>query len=65
MLNTFIANLGSTGVARKNRYRMEITGKGPEAVGGFNRDYAMMGESLECPGQIMMSSADTLRYGPQ
>ena len=44
---------------------MEITGKGPEAVGGFNRDYAMMCESLEFPGQNMMSSADTLRFGPQ
>ena len=65
MLNTFIANLGSTGVARKNRYRMEITGKGPAKVGGFKEDYALMCESIEFPGQNMMSSADTLRYGPQ
>ena len=65
MLNRFIANLGSTGVATKNRYKIEITGRGPQAAGGFKEDYALMCESIEFPGQNMMSSADTLRYGPQ
>ena len=65
MLNRFLANISSTGVARKNRYKMEITGSGPQAAGGFKEDYALMCESIEFPGQNMMSSADTLRYGPQ
>ena len=65
MLNRFLANISSTGVARKNRYKMEITGRGPQAAGGFKEDYALMCESIEFPGQNMMSSADTLRYGPQ
>ena len=65
MLNTFIANLGSAGVARKNRYRISISGPGPAGAGGFHVYSAMRCESIEFPGQNMMSSADTLRFGPE
>ena len=65
MLNTFLSTLNATDVARKNRYRISISGPGPQAAGGFEVYSAMRCESIEFPGQNMMSSADTLRFGPQ
>ena len=54
-------------LARPNRYRINISGKGPSAAGGnTSRDnMAMMCESVAFPGQNMMSSADSLRFGPE
>lgn len=58
--------IGNQGFARPNRYRINISGKGPAAAGGFTMpDYSMMCESIAFPGQNMMSSADTLRFGPE
>ena len=65
MLSTFLGNINSQDLARKNRYRISISGPGPQAAGGFRDHMAMMCESIEFPGQNMMSSADTLRFGPQ
>ena len=58
--------IGGQGFARPNRYRINISGNGPTAAGGFTMpDYSMMCESVSFPGQNMMSSADTLRFGPE
>ena len=58
--------IGNQGFARPNRYRINISGNGPAAAGGFTMpDYSMMCESIAFPGQNMMSSADTLRFGPE
>ena len=65
MLSTFLGNITSSGLARKNRFRMDLFGNGPQSAGGFRQHMAMMCESIEFPGQNMMSSADTLRFGPQ
>ena len=65
MLSTFQANIATTGFARPNRYRISISGNGPQAAGGFRDNMAMMCESISFPGQNMMSSADTLRFGPE
>ena len=65
MLNRFVSSLTSKDIARKNRYRINIFGNGPAAAGGFRTDMATMCETIEFPGQNMMSSADTLRFGPQ
>ena len=65
MLNRFVSSLTSKDIARKNRYRIDIFGNGPQAAGGFRTDMATMCETIEFPGQNMMSSADTLRFGPQ
>ena len=64
MLSTFLGNLTSGGLARKNRYRMNLTGRGPQSAGGFRDHMAMMCESIEFPGQNFSSQPDTLRYGP-
>ena len=57
--------IGGQGFARPNRYRINISGNGPAAAGGFTMpDYSMMCESIAFPGQNMVSSSDTLRFGP-
>ena len=65
MLSAFQANIATSGFARPNRYRISINGKGPQAAGGFRNNMAMMCESISFPGQNMMSSADSLRFGPE
>ena len=65
MLSTFQANIAISGFARPNRYRINITGKGPSAAGGFRDNMAIMCESISFPGQNMMSTADSLRFGPE
>ena len=62
MLNTFLANMASSDVARKNRYKIEITNVPSGMV--FTERMALMCESIEFPGQNMMSSPDMMRYGP-
>ena len=64
MLSTFQANIATSGFARPNRYRISISGNGPQAAGGFRDNMAMMCESIAFPGQNMVSSSDTLRFGP-
>ena len=64
MLSSFQATIASSGLARPNRYRINISGKGPAAAGGNTSALFLMCESISFPGQNMMSSADSLRYGP-
>ena len=65
MLSTFQATIASSGLARPNRYRINISGKGPAAAGGNTSALFLMCESVAFPGQNMMSSADSLRFGPE
>ena len=64
MLSSFQATIAASGFARPNRYRINITGKGPAAAGGNTEALYMMCESIAFPGQNMVSSSDTLRFGP-
>ena len=54
--------MASSDVARKNRYKIEITNVPSGMV--FTERMALMCESIEFPGQNMMSSPDMMRYGP-
>ena len=54
----------SNGLARKNRYRVMLSGNGPTKAGGFDTHMALMCESIEFPGQNLMSEPDILRNGP-
>ena len=65
MLSSFQATIAASGFARPNRYRINISGKGPAAAGGNTEALYMMCESISFPGQNMMSTADTLRFGPE
>ena len=51
-------------MARKNRYRVTLTGNGPTIAGGFSEELGLMCESIEFPGQNLMSEPDILRNGP-
>ena len=62
-LNKFTSAI-SGGLARPNRYRVVLSGKGPALAGGFNDELGLMCESIEFPGQILQSAADDVRNGP-
>ena len=62
-LNKFTSAI-SHGLARKNRYRVVLSGRGPELAGGFDPNIGLMCESIEFPGQNLQSAADDLRNGP-
>jgi len=62
VLNTFVSNIAGRGLAPKNRYRMSI--RPPSAIGKFSNDMALMCDTIEFPGQNMMSSPDMMRHGP-
>ena len=62
-LNAFTSAI-SNGLARKNRYRVTLTGNGPTIAGGFSEELGLMCESIEFPGQNLMSEPDILRNGP-
>ena len=62
-LNKFTSAI-SGGLARKNRYRVTLTGQGPALAGGFTDHLSLMCESIEFPGQNLMSDPDVLRNGP-
>ena len=62
MLNTFVANVTSRGLATKNRYRISIAP--PASLDSPTKDLALMCESIEFPGQNFSSQPDLLRYGP-
>ena len=62
MLSTFVSNVAGKGLATKNRYRISIAP--PQTLDPPAMDIALMCESIEFPGQNMMSSPDMMRYGP-
>ena len=62
-LNKFTSAI-SGGLARKNRYRVTLSGQGPALAGGFTEHLSLMCESIEFPGQNFTSQPDQLRYGP-
>ena len=62
-LNKFTSAI-SHGLARKNRYRVVLSGRRPEIAGGIDPNIGLMCESIEFPGQNLQSAADDLRNGP-
>ena len=62
MLNAFVANVTSRGLATKNRYRMSVAP--PRSLGKMDNSIALMCEAIEFPGQNFSSQPDLLRYGP-
>ena len=62
-LNKFTSTI-KNGLARKNSYRVVLSGRGPQLAGGFTDELAIMCESIEFPGQNLQSAADDLRNGP-
>ena len=62
-LNAFTSAI-SNGLARKNRYKVILTGSGPMLAGGFSDQLSLMCEAVEFPGQNLMSEPDVLRNGP-
>jgi|TARA_B100002003_G_scaffold236841_1_gene253264 hypothetical protein len=61
VLNRFQALIAKHDVARKNRYKVQLT-NAPLGL-QFTEDMALMCESIEFPGQNMTSTPDQLRYG--
>tara|TARA_B110001454_G_scaffold47617_1_gene46993 strand:+ start:436 stop:987 length:552 start_codon:yes stop_codon:yes gene_type:complete len=59
-LNTFIARLTKESYQRQNKYRVQIYGP----WGAMGYDMALFAETVEIPGQTVISSPDELRYGP-
>ena len=64
MLNTFLATLAYSDVARKNRYRVEITDSPIDMDVPLYERMTLMCEAIEFPGRNFMSQPDLLRYGP-
>ena len=64
MLTKFAERLSSKGVAQPNKYRIHFTGQGPSTAGGWDDAIGLMCQSIEFPGQNLMSNPDMLRYGP-
>ena len=61
-LRTFISHIGRSGIAKKDRYVVEIFGPGGMPVS--TKTVNLMCESISFPGQNIRSVPDTLRYGP-
>ena len=66
----FLGLIGSNGLARKNRYRVQVEGLGPnKAIRKVpNLDLAslnLMCESIAFPAQNLRSTPDSLRFGPE
>ena len=65
-LNTFIARVAGQNVQRQNKYRISIMG--PSGLrgrtGAMDQNMTLFAESVEIPGQTIISSPDDLRYGP-
>jgi hypothetical protein len=59
-LNTFISRLTQASYQRQNKYRIGIY----TPWGGMDRDMTYFAETVEIPGQTIISSPDELRYGP-
>ena len=64
MLTKFAERVSSKGVAHPNKYRIHFTGQGPSTAGGWDDALGLMCQSIEFPGQNLMSNPDMLRYGP-
>ena len=63
-LNNFISNIETQGVARQNKYRVEISGPASTRPIHGERDLDLRCESITFPGTNVRSVPDTLRYGP-
>jgi len=59
-LNAFIARLKKESYQRQNKYRISIH----TPWGGMDQDMTLFAETVEIPGQTIISSPDELRYGP-
>jgi len=58
-LDNFITRLKQTGVQKQNKFRVQISG--PTFM---PQDMTYFAETVEIPGQTIISSPDELRYGP-
>ena len=63
-LNNFIANIETQGVARQNKYRVEISGPANQGLDTEAAALDLRCESITFPGTNVRSVPDTLRYGP-
>jgi len=63
MLGEFITRVKTHGLARPNKYEVNLFP--PAAMGIGPREVAMMAESVDFPGQNIRAGTDTLRHGPQ
>ena len=59
-LNTFISRLTQASYQRQNKYRISIN----TPWGGLGYQMTLFAETVEIPGQTIISSPDDLRYGP-
>jgi len=59
-LNAFIAKLSEKGYQKQNKYRVQINSPGQ----AMPQDMTYFAETVEIPGQTIISSPDELRYGP-
>ena len=66
----FLGVIGTNGLARKNRYRVQVEGIGPNkairTVPSLNlASLNLMCESIAFPAQNLRSTPDSLRFGPE
>ena len=66
----FLGVIGKSGLARKNRYKVQVEGIGPNKairnVPGLDlATLNLMCESIAFPAQNLRSTPDTLRFGPE
>ena len=59
-LDAFISRIKWNNVQRQNKYRVTIQAP----WGGMKEDMTYFAETVEIPGQTIISSPDDLRYGP-
>ena len=59
-LNAFIAKLSEKGYQKQNKYRVQINSPGQ----AMPQDMTYFAETVEIPGQTIISSPDELSYGP-
>jgi len=61
-LNAFVARVAGLGLQQQNKYRVRINA--PTPLGTMDRDMVLFAETVEIPGQTVISSPEDLRYGP-
>jgi len=61
-LNAFAAKVAGQNVQRQNKYRISIMG--PRGLGAMDQEMLAFAESVEIPGQTIISNPEDLRYGP-
>ena len=59
-LDAFISRLAGTGYQKQNKYRVQIN----SPIGPMPQTMTYFAETVEIPGQTIISSPDELRYGP-